>query len=130
MLVHDQLAMAVACNPCLALSGNWQIAVELLHHTVNVERNASILWHIQHCMASAAIQLYLVGHLCEPGFHCRTTGNVNLTINNQSEILTLKNVEASYVFKNIQRGDYLITAYYMGDDRNTPSQDPIWLSGS
>ena len=56
-----------------------------------------------------------------------TTGNVNLTINNHSEILTLKNVEASYVFKNIPRGDYLITAYYMGDDRNTPSQDQLFL---
>ncbi|WP_330009673.1 Ig-like domain repeat protein [Methanobrevibacter sp.] len=56
-----------------------------------------------------------------------TTGNVNLTINNHSEILTLKNVEVSYVFKNIPRGDYLITAYYMGDDRNTPSQDQLFL---
>ena len=56
-----------------------------------------------------------------------TTGNVNLTINNHSEILTLKNVEASYVFKTIPRGDYLITAYYMGDDRNTPSQDQLFL---
>ena len=56
-----------------------------------------------------------------------TTGNVNLTINNVSEILTLKNVEASYVFKNIQRGDYLITAYYMGDDRNLPSKDSYYL---
>ena len=56
-----------------------------------------------------------------------TTGNVNLTINNRSEILTLKNVEASYVFKNIPRGDYLITAYYLGDDRNTPSQDSLFL---
>ena len=56
-----------------------------------------------------------------------TTGNVNLTINNQSEILTLKNVEALYVFKNIQRGDYLITAHYLGDDRNTPSQDSLFI---
>lgn len=56
-----------------------------------------------------------------------TTGNINLTINNMSEILTLKNVEASYVFKNIPRGDYLITAYYMGDDRNLPSQDSYYL---
>ena len=56
-----------------------------------------------------------------------TTGNVNLTINNQSEILTLKNVEVSYVFKNIPRGDYLITAYYMGDDRNLPSKDEFFL---
>ena len=56
-----------------------------------------------------------------------TTGNVNLTINNHSEILTLKNVEASYVFKNIPRGDYLITAYYMGDDRSLPSKDVYFL---
>lgn len=56
-----------------------------------------------------------------------TTGNVNLTINNHSEILTLKNVEASYVFKNIPRGDYLITVYYIGDDRNLPSQDEYFL---
>ena len=56
-----------------------------------------------------------------------TTGKVNLTINDFSEILTLANVEASYTFKNIPRGDYLITAYYMGDDRNLPSKDQYFL---
>ena len=56
-----------------------------------------------------------------------TTGKINLTINDLSEILTLTNVEASYTFKNIPRGDYLITAYYMGDDRNLPSQDQYFL---
>ena len=56
-----------------------------------------------------------------------TTGKVNLTINDISEILTLYNIEASYTFKNIVRGDYLITAYYMGDDRNLPSQAQYFL---
>ena len=56
-----------------------------------------------------------------------TTGQVNLTVNDISEILTLTNVEASYIFKNIPRGDYLITAYYMGDERNLPSQDQYFL---
>ena len=57
-----------------------------------------------------------------------TTGYVNLTINDiVGEILTLKNVEAKYIFKNVGRGDYLITAYYMGDDRNLPSQCSYFL---
>ena len=57
-----------------------------------------------------------------------TTGYVNLTINDiVGEILTLKNVEAKYIFKNVGRGDYLITAYYMGDNRNLPSQCSYFL---
>lgn len=57
-----------------------------------------------------------------------TTGYVNLTINGiVGEILTLKNVEAKYIFKNVGRGDYLITAYYMGDNRNLPSQCSYFL---
>ena len=57
-----------------------------------------------------------------------TTGYVNLTIKDiVGEILTLKNVEAKYIFKNVGRGDYLITAYYMGDDRNLPSQCSYFL---
>ena len=57
-----------------------------------------------------------------------TTGNVNLTINDiVGEIITLKNREAKYIFKNVARGDYLITAYYMGDDRNLPSQSSYFL---
>ncbi|WP_458406457.1 hypothetical protein [Methanobrevibacter sp.] len=57
-----------------------------------------------------------------------TTGNVNLTINNiVGEILTLKNVEAKYIFRNVPLGDYLITACYMGDDRNLPSQCSYFL---
>ena len=56
-----------------------------------------------------------------------TTGNVNLTINDMSTILTLENIQASYVYRNIPRGDYLITANYLGDDRNLPSNDTYFL---
>ena len=57
----------------------------------------------------------------------RTTGNITFSINNFTKTLILKNYQASYVLKNLSRGDYLIKAIYNGNDKYASSYDSIFL---
>ena len=56
-----------------------------------------------------------------------STGNVTLSINNNSTTLTLTDSKAEYTIKNIKRGDYLIRAVYNGDDKYLTSQDSKFI---
>ena len=56
-----------------------------------------------------------------------STGNVTLSINNDTQTLTLTNSKANYTIKNIKRGDYLIKAIYTGDDKYLTSQDTKFI---
>ena len=56
-----------------------------------------------------------------------STGNVTLSINNNSTTLTLTDSKANYTIKNIKRGDYLINAVYNGDDKYLTSQDSKFI---
>ena len=56
-----------------------------------------------------------------------STGNVTLSINNDTQTLTLNNSKANYTIKNIKRGDYLIKAIYNGDDKYLTSQDSKFI---
>ncbi len=56
-----------------------------------------------------------------------STGNVTLSINNDTQTLTLTNSKANYTIKNIKRGDYLIKAIYNGDDKYLTSQDTKFI---
>ena len=55
------------------------------------------------------------------------TGNVTLSINNNTQTLALTNSKTQYTIKNIKRGDYLITASYNGDDKYLTSQDSKFI---
>ena len=57
-----------------------------------------------------------------------TAGTVNLSINDiVSEVLSLTNCEATYTFKNVGRGDYIIKAYYNGNERFLESESSYFL---
>ena len=56
-----------------------------------------------------------------------STGNIILTINNNTQTLTLNNSQASYTIKNIKRGDYRITTVYGGDEKYLSSQDSKFI---
>ncbi len=56
-----------------------------------------------------------------------STGNVTLSINNNSTTLTLTDCKANFTIKNIKRGDYLIRAVYNGDDKYLTSQDSKFI---
>ncbi|WP_405287182.1 Ig-like domain repeat protein [Methanobrevibacter sp.] len=56
-----------------------------------------------------------------------STGNVTLSVNSNTQTLTLNNSKANYTIKNIKRGDYLICAVYNGDDRYLTSQDSKFI---
>ena len=56
-----------------------------------------------------------------------STGNVTLSINDNSTTLTLTDSKANFTIKNIKRGDYLIRAVYNGDDKYLTSQDSIFI---
>ena len=56
-----------------------------------------------------------------------STGNVTLSVNSNTQTLTLINSKANYTIKNIKRGDYLISAVYNGDDKYLTSQDSKFI---
>ena len=57
-----------------------------------------------------------------------TAGTVNLSINDMvSEVLSLTNCEATYTFKNVGRGDYIIKAHYNGNERFLESESSYFL---
>jgi hypothetical protein len=56
-----------------------------------------------------------------------SSGNVTLSINNNTQTLTLINSKANYIVKNIKRGDYLICAVYNGDDKYLTSSDSKFI---
>ena len=56
-----------------------------------------------------------------------STGNVTLSVNSNTQTLTLTNSKANYTIKNIKRGDYLICAVYNGDDKYLTSQDSKFI---
>ena len=57
-----------------------------------------------------------------------TAGTVNLSINDiVSEVLSLTNCEATYTFKNVGRGDYIIKAHYNGNERFLESESSYFL---
>ena len=56
-----------------------------------------------------------------------STGNVTLSINNNSETLILNNSKANYTMKTVPRGDYLISAVYNGDEKYLPSADSKFI---
>ena len=56
-----------------------------------------------------------------------STGNITLSINNNTQTLPLTNSKAQYTIKSIKRGDYLITAFYNGDDKYLTSHDSKFI---
>ena len=53
------------------------------------------------------------------------TGNVTLTINNNTQTLALANSKVQYTIGSIARGNYVISAVYNGDSRYASSKDSV-----
>jgi hypothetical protein len=56
-----------------------------------------------------------------------TAGMVTLSINDIVETLLLKNNKATYTLANVSRGDYLIKAFYNGNEKYASSSDQLLL---
>jgi len=95
---------------CVNYSGDKKYSPQIIYTTVNVNKYESVTnLNIGDIEVGENLTLTITTN-------AGTTGNVTLSINNEHIVLNLNNSVATYVIKNIKRGDYIIKAVYNGDD--------------
>ena len=108
-------------NVSVNYSGDKKYSPQIIYTTVNVNKYESVTnINIGDIEVDEDLTLNVTTN-------AGTTGNVTLSINDEDIVLKLNSSAATYVIKNIKRGDYVIKAVYNGDGNYKESMDSKFI---